>query len=227
MKQILLKLIGIFLVTCYPNLASANVTANASIQSMNIEELEAIEKEGKIVFMSSNGRYLIQGIATDIWSKKKLTTIDDIKYAESHIDINAIGLDVDKLNTITFGNGKSTVIAYVDPRCPFSKRFVEAAKAYTNKYTFKLVVIPALGEVSQKHAKSLFCAQDRSKSLDLFLEGKLDEMPQKKNCDMQKYDLMLMSAKMFRIKTVPWFIASDGRYKSISPESVWQWLDDK
>lgn len=197
------------------------------IQSMDVEEMEAIQKDGSLVFMSSNGRYLFQGVVTDVWQKKNLKTIDDVRFAESHIDLKNIALDVNKLNTISFGSGKSQVVAYVDPRCPYCKKFVTDAQKHIDKYTFKLVVVPALGDESQKKAKALFCAKDKTKALDYFLNDQLDKLEQQKNCDTANYDLTLLSAKMFKIKSVPWFIAPDGRFKSNTPDAVWPWLETK
>lgn len=208
-------------------LASGSTGKDVNVRTMHVETLEAIEKDGQLVYMSSNGRYLFQGVVTDVWSRKKIKTIADVDYSETHIDLNAISLNIDRLNTIVMGNGRKTVVVYIDPLCPYCKKFIEKAQSKTDEYTFKIVVLPALGDESNIHSKSLFCAENKSDALLKLLSRSMDEMKQKDHCDLAQYDLTLMSANMFKIKSVPWFIAPDGRYGSFSPEGVWDWLSNK
>lgn len=217
----------VFFMSSLCALASGPNGKDVNVRTMHVETLEAIEKDGQLVYMSSNGRYLFQGVVTDVWSRKKIKTIADVDYSETHIDLSAISLNIDKLNTIVMGKGKKTVVVYIDPLCQYCKKFLEAAQSKTDEYTFKIVVIPALGDESNIHSKSLFCAENKSDALPKLFSRSMVEMTQKPQCDLAQYDLTLMSASMFKIKSVPWFIAPDGRYGSFSPDGVWDWLSNK
>lgn len=210
-----------------------NVSANSipnldSVIDIPVEGLKAIEVNGQIMFMSNNGRYVMQGKLTDVWQKKELSTPEEIEYAATHINVDAMGLPVDKLNTITIGEGSKRVIVFVDPACTNCKSFVREAQSKTNDYTFKLIVVPALGDESHKLSKSLFCATEvaKEKAITRYLNNKLGGMKQKENCNTKYYDLSLMAAQQFNIKAVPYFIAPDGRHKP-GLTDIWNWIEGK
>ena len=47
----------------------------------------AVENQGGgILFISSSGRFVLGGVAFDIWNKKQLRTVNDMRYAFNHID---------------------------------------------------------------------------------------------------------------------------------------------
>ena len=198
-----------------------------AITSLPVEEIQALETNGKIYFVSKNGRFVFQGQLTDSWQKKPLDTIDEIKYAASHIDLDVMGLPLDDLNTITISGGPERIVVFVDPLCTYCKSFIEGAKLRTDRYTFKIIVVPALGKQSNVLSKSLFCSADKSNALESFMNNSLGTLPQKPNCDTSNYDLTLTVAQLFGIRSVPFFIAPDGRYKSGAGAGFWDWVKGK
>ena len=146
----------------------------------------------------------------------------EINYSINHINVDAMGLPLEKMNTISFGNGPKRIIAFVDPLCGHCNSFIKKALKRKDEFTFKIIVVPALGDKSNVLAKSLFCASDKSQALELFLENKLHTLPQTGSCDTKFYDLTLFTAQSFGIKAVPFFIAPDGRFKA-GVGDIWNW----
>lgn len=203
----------------YPNLDA--------ITSLTVNKLQAVETNGEILFVSDNGRFVIRGQLTDTWHKKSLDTMAEIKYASEHIDIDVMGLPLNQMNTITISGGPDMIIVFVDPQCSYCKSFIKQAKEKTDKFTFKIVVVPALGAKSNILSKSLFCSSEKNNALQMLLDGKLEDMPQKNNCNTKYYDLTLTVAQLFGIKQVPFFISPDGRYKSGAGSGFWEWINHK
>lgn len=200
-----------------------------AITPLPVNQIQAIETNGEIFFMSQNGRFVFRGQLTDTWHKKSLDTMDEIKYAAGHINIDVMGLPLDQMNTITIPGGPERIIVFVDPQCSYCKSFIDQAQEKTDKYTFKIVVVPALGTKSNALSKALFCSSDKSNALQMLLDGKLGEMPQKINCNTKHYDLTLTVAQLFGIKQVPFFISPDGRYKpgAGTEKGFWEWIQQK
>jgi len=222
-----ISLFFIFIVSGNTSAAQERPSFDAKT-SLPVEEIQVLETNGKIYFVSKNGRFVFQGQLTDSWHKKPLDTMDEIKYAASHIDLDVMGLPLDDLNTITISGGPERVVVFVDPLCAYCKSFIKEAKLRTDKYTFKIIVVPALGKQSNVLSKSLFCASDKSNALEMFMNNNLGSLPQKKsNCDTNNYDLTLTVAQLFGIRSVPFFIAPDGRYKPSAGAGFWGWVEGK
>src|SRR5260363_42149 len=110
-----------------------------------------VRREGHIALISDNGRFVITGgQLMDIWQGQLLTTLDQIQYAASHLDFKKLGLDIRTLNTLTLGSGDKTVVAFIDPRSLPSRDLVKTAQPLAKAYTFRFVLVPALGEASHR-----------------------------------------------------------------------------
>jgi len=150
-----------------------------AISEIKMSSLKAIESNGSIFFMSPNGRFVIQGDLTDKEQKKKRVNPKEINNATKHIDIKRMGLPIEELNVIKVGKGKKEIVIFVDTQCDPCKKFLKEAKKHTDKYTFKFIVVPALGEESNKMATSMFCSKDKTNLAKHFLERTLLYLEQK------------------------------------------------
>ena len=111
-----------------------------AMTSLPVAELKAIEADGEVFFMSANGRFVFRGQLTDAWHRQPLDSLAAIRHASTHIDLDAMGVPLDALNTLTVGEGPRRVVVFVDPRCGYCKRFMAAAQPQAQRYTFKFVV---------------------------------------------------------------------------------------
>src|SRR3546814_1560108 len=62
-------------------MAAQNVKID-EVVSLPVQKLKAVESEGQIVFMSENGRFVFIGQIYDVWQRKSLDTMGQIKNAE-------------------------------------------------------------------------------------------------------------------------------------------------
>ena len=113
--------------------------------TLPINGVRAVESDGQIVFISDNGRFVITGQIYDVWSKNLSAQCPKCVLSPTAYISKEMGMDVDKLNTISFGHGPKDVVLFVDPRCGVCHKLIGEAKPLAEKYTFKIVVIPALG----------------------------------------------------------------------------------
>ncbi|ECU8224391.1 MULTISPECIES: DsbC family protein [Enterobacterales] len=195
------------------------------IVKLPIKEVRAVQSDGQIMFLSENGRFVISGQIYDLWSKKPLNTMSQMRDAAERIHFKSMGMDVDTLNTISVGRGDKEVVVFVDPLCTVCHKLMDESTSLVDEYTFKFVVIPALGAESNRLAKGLFCAKDKTNALDAFMNNTLASLPSKKTCDLSQYDQTLLTAHLIGIEGVPFVVAQDGRVSKGRPKNLKSWLE--
>ncbi|MFZ7336083.1 DsbC family protein [Comamonas jiangduensis] len=174
--------------------------------------IKAIEAAGQIYFVSENGRYIITGQVVDVWQRKTLATMSEIEKSSNRIFLDAFGMDFSQLNTIQLGKvGAPMLTIITDPKCPICHKQLTEALKLKDKYRLNVIVVPALGKESHTEARSLFCAEDKSKAIDYLMQNRLRAMKQKSACDIANYDKTLYFADYIGVKGVPLLIAPDGR----------------
>ena len=98
-------------------------------------------------------------------------------------ELNAIkweNLPLDAAFKTVHGNGKRLLAVFVDPNCPYCKRF-EKDLAKVDDITVYTFLFPILSQDSHQKAQAIWCSADKSKAWnDLMLNGKV---PAAANCD--------------------------------------------
>lgn len=195
------------------------------IVTLPIKGIRAVQSDGQIVYISDNGRFVISGQIYDLWSKKPLSSMSEMRDVSERLHLKEMGMDVNKLNTISLGHGPKDVVLFVDPRCSVCHKLIGEAKSLAEAYTFKIVVIPALGDESNRLAKALHCAKDKTNALDALLNNSLGTLPSKAPCDPAQYDQTLLTAHLIGIQGVPFVVAPDGRVSNGRPNNLKSWLE--
>lgn len=191
----------------------------------------AVENQGGgILFISSSGRFVFGGVAFDIWNKKQLRTVNDMRYAFNHIDFKTLGVNFDEIKAIEFGNGNKEVVIFSDPNCMWCHRLVEETlndQALTKEYKFKVVAVPALGNDSFIKTKRLYCAKKTKPEvlLDAMMHDKTLSLEQVPNCNTSGLDKRLVISEAVGVKSVPFIVAPDGRFTTGKPRDLKAWLE--
>ncbi len=193
--------------------------------SLPITGLKAVETNGRIVFMSDSGRFVIDGTLYDAWGKTPLTTLDQIREASNTLDLTRLGLNLDDLRPLTLGKGKKKVVIFVDPRCPHCHSVLNQAALLTNQYTFEILAIPVLGPDSERQVRQLGCAENKKAALNALLSGRISTIAQQDNCDLEPIQRTLVTAQILGIQGVPFIIAHDGRISRGRPADLKIWLE--
>ncbi len=77
----------------------------------------ALEIDGKVNLLSSNGRFVIQGTLYDTWAKKPLTTMSEITKNASIIPMKELNLNIADLRPAVWGDGPKKVMIFTAPGC--------------------------------------------------------------------------------------------------------------
>jgi thiol:disulfide interchange protein DsbC len=225
-----------------PKISPADIAAGLmsvkidGMQDLPITGLKMVKTGEQIVFMSSNGRFaLYGGKLLDVWTQQEIKDLPDIDRIARRIDLSRMKLNIDDLGPVTVGYGKDSVLIFIDPRCPYCGKVMKDLQALQDRYTFKLVMVPILGQESQNIVVQLACQQAskdqkvqdsvRQRLLKQDYAGLPTDNPV--SCNKEPLQRAIVTAKLFGLPGVPFLIAADGRTHSGAPESLADWLENK
>lgn len=143
-----------------------------SVQESAIPGFYEVIAGGQFLYVSKDGRYLVNGSAYDVVNKRDLTTSSQAKARK--IAIAKIGPD----KRIVFAPKapvatKHTVTVFTDVDCPFCRRFHEQIAAYNAKgiavdyLFFPLSIHPG----ADKKAEAVWCSKDRASAFTAAMSG--------------------------------------------------------
>ncbi len=203
------------------------------MQDLPINGLKMVKTGEQTVFMSSNGRFAFYGgKLMDVWTQQEIKELGDIDNIAKRIDLAKMKLNVDDLGPVTVGQGKASVLVFIDPRCPYCGKVMHDLQALKDQYTFKLVMVPILGAESQNIVVQLACqwgssdAKAKDAVRDRLLKQDYAGLPseQPSQCNKEPLQKAMVTAKLFGLQGVPFLIAPDGRTHSGAPEVLADWL---
>ena len=205
---------------------SAATGAIAEMQRLDISSLQAIEPAngGDLIFLSQNGRYALKGELWDIWAKKRLKTIDDVRDAQTHVDLAGLKVGWGDLKPFHIGTGSKVVRVFLDPNCPYCHALLLQMGPYLKAHTdfsFDVFVVPLLGEDSQKKDRLLSCAVDPQAALDALVTHQgYDTLAQVDKCDLAPAQRRFITAHMLGVEGVPYLVSADGRIHEGIPDDL-------
>lgn len=186
------------------------VAPNVSIDSVResvVPGFYEVMAGGQLLYVSKDGRYLVNGSAYDVVNKRDLTVSSQAKARK--IALEKIGPDkriifAPKAPVAT----KHTVTVFTDVDCPFCRRFHEQIAAYNAKgiavdyLFFPLTIHPG----ADKKAEAVWCSKDRTSAFTAAMAG---ADPGKAVCPNPISELSQFAASI-GIGGTPTILADDG-----------------
>lgn len=181
--------------------------------------LIALDIDGKLNVMTSNGRFVLKGYLYDTWAKKPLEKFDDVAKYASIIPMKELNLNIADLQPAVWGSGPEKVMIFIDPNCQYCHTTLkELADLDPKKYTVNVISLGALGEDSKKRNQELYCASDRYRADRAIISGdNKTKFVQVKNCDQSAMIRRNITAQVLGVSMVPFIIRDDGNYSIGKP----------
>lgn len=162
--------------------------------------------QGHVLYISSDGRYVVSGDVIEIDTRTNLT-----KQKQGKLTLAAIDKVGDE-NMVVFGDGKNsrTLTIFTDVDCPYcAMMHKEVPKLNEAGIRVRYLLYPRAGLTSPTYAKSVsvWCADDRKKAIGIAKNGgKVDS----RTCDNPVADHMKLG-EMVGVTGTPTLILDDGR----------------
>ncbi len=156
-----------------------------------------------VFYTDAQGNYILQGSLFDVRQRRNLT--------EERLEkLSAIPFDQLPLKnafTQVRGNGKRKLVVFADPNCGYCKRFEKDLQNLSD-VTVHHLLYPILGEDSRIKSRNIWCAKDRSKVWDDWMQRGIT--PPAAQCDTSAIDANVEFGKKHRISGTPTLILTDG-----------------
>lgn len=209
----MIPLVGMGLVSTK---ASADQTppANENLVHLPATSIFGIEKNGKFAVITDTGRFIIEGTVYDTWNQKHIETLDQARWAASHIPLNNTNIGFDDLQPISVGRGDKRITLFSDMACTFCKDIIAEARAsLPEEYRLDILLLPLLSQASANRTLQIHCAADQAKAWKAAVEGDmttgLEQMPAGE-CDLDVVDRRQVTAQFIGARNVPYLIRDDG-----------------
>jgi thiol:disulfide interchange protein DsbC len=158
-------------------------------------------RQGKVIFyIHKNLRYIFHGQVMDRQAKRNLT-LDRIKDFRR---VNPSSLSLE--NAIPMGEGKRKLYVFTDPQCYFCSQLHEEIKQTKDLQAFFFLY--PLTPTSYEKAKSIWCSQDKVKSLEEAYQGKEIRSP---SCDTSPIDRNMEFGRGLLIDSTPTLLFQNGK----------------
>jgi len=160
---------------------------------------------GNVIYVSEDGKYLMQGRVYDVGSKRDLTEAKEAVLRKVKID--AIGKD--KRIVFAAKNPKHTVTVFTDIDCGYCRKLHQEIAQYNDLgITVEYLFFPraGLGSPSFDHAVSVWCSADRNKALT---DAKSGTQIENKTCANPVTEAYQLGQKV-GVTGTPAVIAEDG-----------------
>lgn len=160
-----------------------------------------------ILYTDAEGNYLIQGALIDTKARVNLTD-------ERLEKLTAIAFDELPLKdafTVVRGNGQRKLAVFADPNCGFCKRF-ERDLAKLDNVTIHTFLYPVLGKDSEQKSRAIWCARDRNKAWDDWMQRGVTPPEPKADakCDTTALERNIAFGQKYRITGTPTTILANG-----------------
>ena len=205
--------------------AIASLVPGAKIDSIAEAKMPGFYEvmlQGQIVYVSGDGKYLVQGSIYDIANKTDLTEAS--RSVQRRTALKALGKD--KRISFAPADAKHTITVFTDIDCGYCRRMHQQIADY-NKLGIGVdyVFFPraGLGSESFDKAVSVWCAADRNKALS---DAKAGVALDKKECANPIEEEYTLGNKI-GVNGTPAVIAADGTQLGgyLPPDQMLQRLD--
>ena len=187
--------------------------------------------DGRLVLISSNGRFIVPGPITDMWTGEHITTIDALDRAVNRADLS--GVDLEAHGARFYGEEDApTVVIFVDPACPWCHRLMTAIRArpeLLESYRLALIPVAVLGPNSDLMLSSIECRMTPDDADAWFWD--LGNRPYPAvdrgtpHCNPDSVASRVSLMQLLEIAGVPFLIAPDGRKLAGFREDFLSWLE--
>jgi thiol:disulfide interchange protein DsbC len=176
-----------------------------SIKPSEIKGLYEVAIGGNIVYVSEDGKYLVQGHLVDVAARVDLT--EEKLSGVRKQAIEKLGLD--KMIVFKPRESKYTVSIFTDIDCGYCRKLHSEIDQYMAQgITIQYLFFPRAGKGSDSYNKavSVWCADDRKAALTAAKKG---DTPPAKTCD-NPVDEHMQLAEEFEVKGTPMIVTEKG-----------------
>jgi thiol:disulfide interchange protein DsbC len=176
-----------------------------SIKPSEVDGVYEVKTGSEILYVSGNGKYILQGQLIDIEAKKNITETKKADLRKAALE----KVGPDKMIVFEPKTSKHTVSVFTDIDCGYCRKLHSEIDQYlAQNITVRYLFFPRAGKGSESYKKaiSVWCAADRQKALTA---AKKNEPLEQKNCD-NPIDQHMALGEDFGMSGTPMIVTEKG-----------------
>jgi len=177
----------------------------ASVEPTPLAGLYEVVVGSNVVYMSADGRYMLQGELVDV--QKRVSLTEPRRRAVTRTVIDSVGED--KMIVFKPQEVKHVVTVFTDIDCGYCRKLHNEMDQYLDegiKVRYLMFPRAGVGSESYKKAVAVWCAEDRNGALTDAKNGKAVEM---KSCD-NPIDQHMDLVRQLGARGTPFIVLEDG-----------------
>lgn len=195
-----------------------------SIDKAPIPGFREVIAGGQVIWVSDDGKYLIQGDLFDIAARKDL---GDEAMAKVRRQVLATLPEADRIVFAPAGATKHTVVVVTDVECGYCRKFHTDIAEYNKRgIRVEYLAFPRAGIGSPDYRKmvAVWCAPDRRKALT---DAKNDRAVQQAACPRSPVDMQYNAGLRMGLEGTPMILTLDGHQLGgyLPPDALLERLD--
>jgi len=177
----------------------------ASVEPTPVAGVYEVVVGSSVVYMSADGRYMLQGELVDVQNRVSLTEPRRRQVTRTVID----SVGEDKMIVFKPEKEKHAVTVFTDIDCGYCRKLHNEMDQYLNagiKVRYMMFPRAGVGSESYKKAVAVWCAEDRNGAMTDAKNGKAVEM---KSCD-NPIDQHMDLVRQLGARGTPFIVLEDG-----------------
>jgi len=152
--------------------------AGAEVTSTPIKGLFQVIAASKIMYMTKDARYVIDGDLIDLVERRNIT--EDVRGDTRKDSLDQLG-EKNMLVYTPKGGAKHTITVFTDIYCPYCRRLHQEMDEYMDAgVKVRYIFLPFKGKKSFNTSVSVWCAKDKNAAMD---KAKAGDEVESKTCD--------------------------------------------
>lgn len=201
--------------------AAATDLMNEKVVHLPATAIFATENKGKFAVVTDTGRFIIQGTVYDVWDQKEITSLEEARWAATHIPLHKANVGFDDLEPLSIGTGDKVIYLFSDIQCGFCKGIIdEARSSLPEGYRLDVIMLPLLGPESARRTAEIQCASKPAEAWQAAVQGDMDTPLAQKPADQCDQDILqkrMVTAQFIGARNVPFMIREDGLVQQGKP----------
>lgn len=220
-----------------PNLSASNIVKKEV--DLPMRGFKVVKtKNGKTLFLSSNGRYQFEGKLVNVYTQKEIKSIEDAE-DEQYFTIQSLNLSDSDIAPIPFGNPNLPLQArvFIDPFCPTCTHLMDELNKVKKDIRVEILITPVSSKNSIRRGLDLWCRYEKDTSQANEVLHDLTTPPKEpatksnpldsKECHGNRVLLNSMLTSVLAAPGMPFIWRADGKTYAGIPKDLKGFLGEK
>jgi thiol:disulfide interchange protein DsbC len=195
--------------TSDPSISRDMLSGIDAMRKLPVDGMHVVEARGRLLIVSTNGHYVIEGRILDLWNGIEVHSAADVD-ATLRLPLAKMGIHAADLGGIRLGDSQSNPLTtvFLDPGSGESPKLLAELRPLLNSYRIDVIFVPARPDRAAV-TRALIC--DPVAATAFLKEGKVPPAPPADaHCGERELAKASVTVHLLGIRVLPYTVAPNG-----------------